>query len=224
MDGIPSQSRASFKLSVPINSLDPEPFVKLLTGAGIDTLTVGVDVGSSWTEATKIVMVEPATMDIGGIFALSLKASVNNVTRAVFSTDMVKAMATAFQMEAGPVELTLRDHGFVDLMTAEMARTLGAGAGPQTGRAFLIESMARERQRLVQANPQAEPLFRAVEQFVKGSGETLTVRLTPRGRVGMMQFIEEASMTTPPPPCSSTSPSRRNGEVTAAECQQGRSP
>jgi hypothetical protein len=195
VDGIPTQSRATLKLSVPVDPRDPEPFVKMLSGAGIDTLTMAFDFGSGWTEATKTLTVEPATFEAGRVFALSLKASFMNVTRDLFSKDMVMAMAAAFQVEAGSMELTLRDQGFIDLIAAEMSRTLGGGAGPQTGRAFLLESMARERQTLVQANPQAEPLFRAVEQFVKGSGETLTIRLTPKGRVVLLKFIEEASAT-----------------------------
>jgi hypothetical protein len=186
--GIPSQARFSIKLSVPIKAPDPEPFINMLVGAGMRALDAGFDVGANWTEATQTVALEPATLEIGGVFALSLKASVRNVARGIFTADPLKAMESALQADAGSIELSLRDLGLVDLMAAEAAR--GRGEGPEAGRTFLLDNMTLNKQRLVNPSPDAERLFQAMEQFVRGRGETLTVRLTPKGRVGVLQFLD----------------------------------
>ena len=190
--GIPSQARFSIKLSAPISAPDPEPFINMLAGAGMRALAGGFDVGASWTEATQAVTLEPATLEIGGAFALSLKASLRNVARGIFTTDPIKAMESALQVDAGPIELSLRDLGLVDLMAAEAAR--GRGAGPEMGRTFLLDNMALNKQRLANLSPDAERLFQAMEGFVRGKGETLTVRLTPKGRVALLQFLDASKV------------------------------
>jgi hypothetical protein len=190
--GIPSQARISMKFTAPIGPLDPEPFIKMLVGAGIRALAAGVEFGTHWTEATRTVALEPANLEIGGVFALSLKASAGNVPRDIFSTDPVRVMASAVMVDAGPIELSLRDLGLVDLLAAETART--RGAGPEMGRTLILENIARNRQALAHLGPDVETLFRAVERFVQGKGETLTVRLTPRGRVGLLQFLDASKV------------------------------
>ena len=54
--------------------------------------------------------------------------------------------------------------------------------------------MALNKQRLANLGPDAERLFQAIEQFVRGKGETLTVRLTPKGRVGLLQFLDASKV------------------------------
>jgi hypothetical protein len=186
--GIPSQARLSVKFSAPISPFDPEPFIKMLVGSGMRALAAAADVGSTWTEATQTVAVEPATLEIGGVFALSLKASATNVPREIFSTDPVRAMGAAALVDAGPIELSLRDLGLVDLIAAETARS--RSAGPEMGRTLILENLALKKQALAQTSPDVETFYQAMERFVQGKGETLTVRLTPKGRVGLLQVLD----------------------------------
>lgn len=190
--GIPTRARVSTKFSAPISPLDPEPFIKMLVGAGVRALAIGADVGTSWTEAAQTLALEPATVEIGGVLALSLKASASNVSRDAFSTDPAKVMASAVLVDAGPIELSLRDLGLVDLIAAQTA--LSRGAGPETGRTLLLENLALKKQALTHTSPDAETLFQAMERFVQGKGETLTVRLTPKGRVGLLQFLDASKV------------------------------
>ncbi|HEX5959447.1 MAG TPA: hypothetical protein VFY92_12435 [Hyphomicrobiaceae bacterium] len=184
--GVPSQSRVTMKFSAPIGAPDPEPFINLLAGAGIQVLTTGVDVGARWSEPAQAVTLEPATVEIDGAFALSVKGTANNVSRDLFSTDVLRAIGSAASIEVGPIEVTLRDLGLIDLVAAEIARP--TGQGPDVGRSLLLQ--AWEKQASTQPDPGAQPFFQAMRQFVQGKGETLTVRLTPKGHVRALELAE----------------------------------
>ncbi|HEX6000236.1 MAG TPA: hypothetical protein VFZ16_12725 [Hyphomicrobiaceae bacterium] len=186
VDGVPSQSRVTMKFSAPIRAPDPEPFINLLAGAGIQALTTGIDVGARWSEPAQVVTLEPATVEIDGAFALAVKATASNVSRDLFSTDVLRAMGSAASIEIGPIEVTLRDLGLLDLVAAEIARP--TGQGPDVGRSLLLQ--AWEKQASTQPDPGAQPFLQAMRQFVQGKGETLTVRLTPKGRVRALELAE----------------------------------
>ncbi len=102
-------------------------------------------------------------------------------------------MGALFLVEAGPIELSLRDLGFVDVLAAEMARE--RGAAPETGRALLLENMAMKRQALGSTSPEVEKLLQAVDRFVQGKGETLTIKVTPKSRVGLMEIMEASKVS-----------------------------
>jgi hypothetical protein len=153
-------------------------------------MTASLELGARWTEAAQTLEVAPATLEIGDLLAVSLKASAGNVPREAFSLDPVKALASVAMVEAGPIELTLRDLGALDLAAAELARAKGEGL--EAGRALLADSFARKAAEFAQAPPEAQAFFDAVGQFVRTKGETLTITLTPKGRVGVLQVIEGA--------------------------------
>jgi hypothetical protein len=184
---IPSEVRASFKLSAPIGAPNPEPFINMLAAAGLSTLVAEADVGTRWNEAAQTMSVEPATLEVGSFVALSIKTSINNATRALFSTDAIKAMEAALAVEIGPIEVTLRDLGMVDILAAQVARS--RGQAPETGRSLLLEQWTLGAQRQT-PHPGAQSLYDAVGRFLQGKGETLTVRLTPRGRVRVLALLE----------------------------------
>jgi len=191
VDGIPTQARVTFKFGAPISAFGQEPLFRTLASTGVSTLAVVFDLGSVWTEATQAVTLEPGTLEISNLFAISLKASLKNVTRDALSLDPMKSMAAMFLVEAGPIELSLRDLGFVDVLAAEIARE--KGAPPETGRALLLESATMKRQGLASPSPDVEKLFQAVDRFLQGKGETLTIKVTPKSRVGLMELIMAAN-------------------------------
>jgi hypothetical protein len=185
---VPTEMRASFKISAPIGAPNPEPLMNMLAAAGLSTLVAEADVGVRWNEAGQTLALEPATLEVGGFASVSVKTSINNATSALFSTDVFKAMEGALAVEIGPVEVTLRDLGMVDILAAEAARA--RGLGPEAGRGLLQEQWTLGAQRQTQLYPGAQALYDAVGRFLQGKGETLTVRLTPRGRVPVLKLIE----------------------------------
>ena len=63
------------------------------------------------------------TLEIGNVLTAAARLSVANVPREVFSVNPLQAAIMAAQIEAGPIELALRDTGGVDLAVAQYART-----------------------------------------------------------------------------------------------------
>jgi hypothetical protein len=190
VEDVPSQVRLSVKVRAPVSAADTEPMMKALAARGIPTMTASLDLGASWKEAAQTLEVAPATLEIGDLLAVSLKASAGNVPRETFSLDPVKALASVALVEAGRIELTLRDLGALDLAAAELARV--KGEAPEAGRTLLAASFAQKAAEFAQAPPEAQAFFDAVSQFVRTKGETLTITLTPKGRIGVLQVIEAA--------------------------------
>lgn len=188
--GIPSEARISARLSGPTSATDPEPFMRALATRGIGSVAASLDLGARWEEAVQRAMLAPATMEIRDVLALSLKASAGNVPREMLSADVVKVMGGAPLVEAGPVELTLRDLGVVELVAAQVG--LAKGGDAEAGRALLVESLAQKAAAVTQTSPELQPFFDALTRFVQGKGETLTVALTPKGSVGLLQVVEAA--------------------------------
>jgi hypothetical protein len=186
---VPSQLRLSVKFTAPVSHMDPAPF-DVLPRHGIDSLATSADIGVRWVEKQQMLALAPATVEIGNMLSLSLKASAGNVTRDVFATDPVKAIGGAAMAEAGPIEASLRDLGVVALVAAEAGRA--QGAAPEQGRTLLLEALARNAEALAQTSPDVQPFLRALAELIEGKAHTLTVRLTPKGRVGVLQLIEAA--------------------------------
>ena len=190
VEGVPSEGRLSAKLSGPIGPAEPDAFIRALAERGIASLAVSLDLGARWTEAHQSVVLAPATLEVPNVLALSIKASAGKVAREMLSTDILKVMAGAPLVEAGPVELTIRDLGLVDLAATQLGQTKGVDA--EAGRALLVESVAQRAAVATQTSPELQPVFDALSRFVQGKGETLTVALTPKGSVGLLQLIEGA--------------------------------
>jgi hypothetical protein len=192
---VPTDVRGSLKLSMPISAPAPEPFINLLAAAGLSTLVAEADLGVRWIEADQALALEPATVEVGGFASLSVRTSITKVTRDLFSTDVIKAMEGALGAEMGSIEVTLRDLGMVDILAAEVTRL--SGQGPEAGRSLLLEQWTRGAQQQAQIHPGAQSFYDAVGRFLQGKGETLTVRLTPRGRVRVLALMEALRLTPP---------------------------
>jgi hypothetical protein len=187
--GIPSEAKLSAKLSGPISAADTDAFASALAARGISTIAASFDLGARWQETEQRVVLAPVTMEIRDVLALSIKASAANVPPEMLSTDIVKVMAGAPLVEAGPVELILRDLGGVELAAAQAG--LAKGGDAEAGRALLAASVAQWSAKTTHV-PELQALFDALSRFVQGKGETLTIVLTPKGGVGLLRFVEAA--------------------------------
>jgi len=180
----PTMTRTSAKISAPIGFADREPLLKALVESGVSTLMVDYDLGAAWTPSTQTLALGPARLDVGSMFSVSVTASLGGVQRGVFSTDPVKVMQAAAWVDVGPIELSVRDLGGIDLLAAQVAKERGQPA--DAGRAILLENMAKN----AQPHPDMRLLLNALGQFIQSKGETLTIKLVPKGRVDMMRLIE----------------------------------
>ena len=89
----------------------------------MNSVAIDFDLGAVWTEASRTFVLAPVSLELGNLLKASARVSFANVPRGVFSINPVQAVNMAAQIEAGTLELTLRDLGGVDLAVAQYART-----------------------------------------------------------------------------------------------------
>ena len=110
-------------MSGPVDLTDPEPFKVARRRRHRPARRSTFDLGAAWTEGTRAFALEPVTLEVGSVLTAAARLSVANVPREVFSINPLQAAIMAAQIEAGPIELALRDIGGVDLAVAQYART-----------------------------------------------------------------------------------------------------
>ena len=128
------------------------------------------------------------TLEIGNLLTAAARASFANVAREVFSVNPLQAAIMAAQVEAGPLEIALRDNGGVELLVAQFARTQKVSR--EDARRALVMQVRATAMQLAAANPDAMAIAGALARFIEAPGGTLTVKLTPRGKVAMMGLID----------------------------------
>ena len=96
---------------------------------------------------------------------------------------------SAAQIEAGPVEITVKDLGIVDMVIAQQAQD--QGVAPEIMRVRFVEMIRA----VSQASPELETIGAALARLVQNRGAALTVQLTPKARVNLMQAFEIAGPT-----------------------------
>jgi hypothetical protein len=189
---IPSNARAVARMVVPTDPGNPAQLP--LTSAGIDKLAIDLDLGAVWTESSNALVLAPATLDIGGLAKAQVRITLGNVPRGVFSLDPSQTMSQAAQIEAGAIELSLRDNGGVDLVVAQFARMQKINR--DAARRAIVDMIRANREQVASANPDAGAAVDAIARFVETPGQTLAIKLTPLGKVPGMQLMQ--LLTTEP--------------------------
>lgn len=184
---VPTRLRATLKMSGPIDLADPDPF-RMLAAAGMSSASVNVDLGAAWTESARSFALVPISVEIGGLMSASGQLTLANVAREAFSLNPLQAAIMAAQIEAGPVELMLRDSGALDLAINEFARTQGIPR--DAARMAIVEAIRENAMKMATINPDVMALAGAITRFIENPRGTLTIKLTPRGKVSAMQLIE----------------------------------
>jgi hypothetical protein len=190
---VPTRARVTLKMSGPVDLSDPDPF-KMLAAAGIANASVNFDLGAAWTEGARSFALEPVTLDIGSVLTASARVSLANVQREVFSLNPLQATIMAAQIEAGPVEIALRDTGGIDLAVAQQARQQNISR--DDARRAITDNIRENAMKMAAVNPDVMAVAGALTRFIENPRGTLTIKLTPKGKVGMMQILE-AMKTSP---------------------------
>jgi hypothetical protein len=133
-------------------------------------------------------MLAPVTAEIGDVGTAAARISLSNVPREVFSINPLQAAIMAAQIEAGTIEIALRDVGGVDLAVAQYARN--QKVTPDAARRAIIENIKNTGMTMATTNPDAMAIAGAVTRFIETPRGTLTVKLTPKGKVPAMSLME----------------------------------
>ncbi|WFU68997.1 hypothetical protein [Bradyrhizobium sp. CB2312] len=183
---IPSKANLVVKMVTPTDPTSPSQ--RALVIAGIDKLAIDLDLGAAWTESSGAFALAPATIDLGNLARAQARFALSNVPRAVFTADPVQAMSGARQIEAGAIELTLRDSGVVDLIVAQFSRIQNVSR--DAARSAIVEMIKAQGEKFAASNLDAKAAADALADFVATSGQTLTIKLTPLGKVPLVQLMD----------------------------------
>ncbi|WKA25879.1 hypothetical protein [Bradyrhizobium roseum] len=182
---IPSKTRLAMKMSAPLDARDAGQ--KALVMGGLDRAAINLDFGTAWTENSGEFVFEPVALEIGGLMKASARVSLANVPKAMFSADPARAMVAAVQLQAGTIELNLRDTGGVDLGVAQYARTRNVSR--EDARKAIAQSI-RDTSTTETLSATMEALRGALISFVETPGQALIVKLTPRAKVPALQLFQ----------------------------------
>ncbi|TQF34448.1 hypothetical protein [Bradyrhizobium sp. UNPA324] len=183
---IPSKANLLVKMVTPTDPANPA--LQPLIMAGVDKLAIDLDLGAAWTESSGAFALAPATIDLGNLAKAQARLAFANVPRGLFTTDPAQAMGQAAQVETGTFELSLRDSGVVDLVVAQFARTQNVSR--DAARSAIVEMIRAQGEKIAGSSVDAGGAVDALAGFVETSGQTLTVKLTPRAKVPLMQLMQ----------------------------------
>jgi hypothetical protein len=170
-------------MTTPVDATDPS--MKSLIAAGLDTLSADGDIGAEWTETARSFVVDVPKLEIGGLLKASARIALANVPRQVFSANAAQAIGAAAQIEAGTIELTLRDLGSVDLGVVQYARAQNVSR--DAARKAIVESILAS---VASANPNAVAAVQALARFVESPGQALVIKLTPLAKAPALQLVQ----------------------------------
>jgi hypothetical protein len=190
---IPTRAHFAAKMNSPIDASNPA--LLPLLAAGIDTAAIDADLGAGWSENTATFALSPVKLDIANIASASANVSLAHVPREVFTIDPQAAMVQAAQIEAGGLQLTLRDLGGVDLLIAQFARMRSTSR--DDARQAILATVKASGDKLGSSNPDIAGVVDAVSRFITTPHQTLTLKLTPRAKVSAMQLMQLLSSDPP---------------------------
>jgi hypothetical protein len=190
---IPTRARVTVKMNGPVDSSDPEPF-KTLAEVGLANGSVNFDLGAAWNEGGRSFALQPAALDIGNVLTATARLSLANVQRETFSLNPLQAAIMAAQIEAGPIELVLRDAGGIDLAITQQARQ--QNISKEDARRVMTDKIRENATQMASANPDVMAVAGALTRFIESPLGTLTIKLTPKGKVAMMEIVR-AMKTSP---------------------------
>lgn len=183
---IPSKASLVVKMVTPTDPSNPAQ--RPLIMAGVDKLAIDLDLGAAWTESSGAFALAPATLDLGNLARAQARFALANVPRGLFTTDPVQAMGQAAQVETGAFELSLRDGGIVDLVVAQFSRMQNVSR--DAARSAIVEMIRVQGDKIAGSNADVRVAVDTLARFVETSGQTLSIKLTPRAKVPLMQLMQ----------------------------------
>ncbi|WP_407112542.1 hypothetical protein [Bradyrhizobium sp. LMG 9283] len=92
------------------------------------------------------------------------------------------------QVETGAIELSLRDRGVVDLVVSQFARMQNVSR--DAARGAIVAMIRAQGEKIAASNLDAKVAVDALAGFVETSGQTLSIRLTPLGKLPVLQLVD----------------------------------
>jgi hypothetical protein len=184
---IPSKVQLKLNMTGPIEEKDGEPFM-LLRDVGINEATAVIDFGLVWNESERKLVLTPGTFEIGKLFAVNAELSLDNVLRDLFTTNPTQALVTTSLIKPGPLKITLRDLGGVDLLLAKYAREHGIMI--EEARTAIMAEVQLNSEALAARDPAGGKFGAALVDFIRKPNGTLKVSMTPKQSLRLLEMID----------------------------------
>ncbi|MGZ5804422.1 MAG: hypothetical protein ACXWJT_09635 [Xanthobacteraceae bacterium] len=184
VNSIPTQLHVTSKIKAAIDPDTSESGLRYFADRNIRELSVSLDFGATWNEATQTLLVSPVSANIPGFYDASAKLTINNAPRALFSADPAIAAREAAQLNVGRIEVSLHDLGGFEVMLRNLAKD------QQTTPEAARKSMAEAARSFAEANPEFQSLAIAVARLIEMPGSTLKVALTPKKHLQLGDAID----------------------------------
>jgi hypothetical protein len=185
----PAQVCAALRINGPITSGDGEPFNQLLA-AGMTTATVDLDAGARWSEASRVAVLSPFSAKLADVGSIEVNATLGNIPASAFTLDGATFVAATAAVEAGPIEIVIRDLGGLDLIVADVARK--QNLSPDAARRMVVETATQHLAALIPPSPDLSELADAVAHFIEAPGGKLSISITPKGRLPLLPLFASA--------------------------------
>ncbi|WP_063683996.1 hypothetical protein [Bradyrhizobium stylosanthis] len=187
---VPTKANLVVKMVTPTDPANPAQ--RPLIMAGVDKLAIDLDLGAAWTESSGAFALAPATLDLGNLARAQASLALANVPRGLFTTtDPREAMGHLAEAETGAIELSLHDSGVVDLVVSQFSRMQNLSR--DAARSKIVEMIRAQGERIAASNPDTRVAVDALAGFVETPGQKLTIRLTPLGKVPVIQLLDALS-------------------------------
>ena len=184
---IPTRAHLEARLAGPVDPANPA--TQTLVAGGIDALSLDTNMSAAWDEPSGAFVLDASNLEIGPLLKASARISLAKVPREAFTLDPQQASAAAGQIEAGALELTLRDLGVVDLLVAQYARTKNLSR--EAARSAIADEIKAAGEKFG-ANPDVPEAVAALVRFFETPKQTLLIKLTPLGKVSVGQLLAHA--------------------------------
>lgn len=194
---VPTTSQLTLKMTMATD----EPQLAAFKQRGFDKVEVNFDVATNWNEPTKSVIVSPFDLRMSNFGAVSGVMALRNSDPTPIGNDPMRLMAVAQSMELGPIELTVRDGGFVGILKSTLAAAVPPGMIGAPGVATPADPLAALRTQLI--NP-AQPdrgvgmLLDTTNAFLAAPSQSLALRLTPKSKMTLGQVTGAAGAFASP--------------------------
>jgi len=190
VNGIPSSldtSASNIILEIPATSSDEQ--LQTLLALGLTSIDAGFAVNASWDEATSTIAINEVSLTGADLATVSLAGTINNATKALFSSDETTMLAASMGLALGDLQLDVDDAGLSDIILSIAAAEQGSDAA--TLRPVFAGLAEGTVIGMLAGAAEAQKVGTAVSAFVSGKASRLSIALTAKQLpgLGMLDFM-----------------------------------
>lgn len=183
LNGVPTSMGLTIdKLVAPIVATDANPAVKDLIAMGITSIDFSAKLDLAWDAVKNELGIKPLSFGAANLARIDANATLGNVTKDLFASDLALAQVAALGATARSVEIKLQNFGLVEKLIENEARKSKRKVEEVRQQYAMIASMGLAA--ILGPSDGAKTLASAVSRFVAKPG-TLTVQASAKAASGL---------------------------------------